>query len=211
MSVAVCGPMPACTWNRVEARWVLEYERGVAVAPPAHAGPADGSGTAITFRPDAEIFETLEFSFGALVDHFRELDFLKRDLDINLTDDRNPAAPRAVREGRYRVVLVPGQWVSGLDPSAAHRVAGDTAAACTTNSGCRSTPDCPPPRHCGPPPSCRPGISDWPTAAPSSTPRYDTLRPARRNVAPWTTSPAVDVLGERAVVDRCHGPVNSPV
>ncbi|MFI9323521.1 ATP-binding protein [Kitasatospora aureofaciens] len=83
--------------QRDGARWVLEYERGVAVATPAHAGPAGGSGTAITFRPDAEIFETLEFSFDALAEHFRELAFLNRDLDIILTDDRNPAAPRAVR------------------------------------------------------------------------------------------------------------------
>ncbi|MFD7584028.1 ATP-binding protein [Kitasatospora sp. NPDC059811] len=83
--------------RRDGARWVLEYERGVAVATPAHAGPADGSGTAITFRPDAEIFETLEFSFDALAERFRELAFLNRDLDVTLTDDRDPAAPRAVR------------------------------------------------------------------------------------------------------------------
>lgn len=83
--------------RRDGARWVLEYERGVAVAAPAHTGPADGSGTAITFRPDAEIFETLEFSFDALAERFRELAFLNRDLDITLTDDRDPAVPRAVR------------------------------------------------------------------------------------------------------------------
>ena len=83
--------------RRDGARWTLEYEQGVAVAPPAHAGPADGSGTAITFQPDAEIFETLEFSFDALAERLRELAFLNRDLDITLTDDRNPAAPRAVR------------------------------------------------------------------------------------------------------------------
>ncbi|MFD4530656.1 DNA gyrase subunit B [Kitasatospora sp. NPDC058397] len=83
--------------RRDGARWVLEYERGVAVATPTRTGPADGSGTAITFRPDAEIFETLEFSFDALADRFRELAILNRDLDITLTDDRDPAAPRAVR------------------------------------------------------------------------------------------------------------------
>jgi DNA gyrase subunit B len=83
--------------RRDGARWVLEYERGVAVAPPTHTGPAGGGGTAITFRPDAEIFETLEFSFDALAERFRELAFLNRDLDITLTDDRDPAVPRAVR------------------------------------------------------------------------------------------------------------------
>ncbi|MFI9366859.1 ATP-binding protein [Kitasatospora sp. NPDC053057] len=83
--------------RRDGARWVLEYERGVAVATPVRTGPADGSGTVITFRPDAEIFETLEFSFDVLAERFRELAFLNRDLDITLTDDRDPAAPRAVR------------------------------------------------------------------------------------------------------------------
>ncbi|GAB7188493.1 DNA topoisomerase (ATP-hydrolyzing) subunit B [Kitasatospora sp. Ki12] len=83
--------------RRGGARWVLEYERGVAIAAPARTGPAEGSGTTITFRPDAGIFETLEFSFDALAEHFRELAFLNRDLDITLTDDRDPAAPRAVR------------------------------------------------------------------------------------------------------------------
>ncbi|MBO1414872.1 ATP-binding protein [Streptomyces sp. FH025] len=82
--------------RRDGARWVLEYERGAAVATPTRTGPADGSGTTITFRPDPEIFETLEFSFDALAEHFRELAFLNRDLDITLTDDRGPAAPRAV-------------------------------------------------------------------------------------------------------------------
>lgn len=79
--------------RRDGARWVLEYERGVAVATPTRTGPADGSGTAITFRPDVEIFETLEFSFDALAERFRELAILNRDLDITLTDDRDPRRP----------------------------------------------------------------------------------------------------------------------
>ncbi|MFE6055411.1 ATP-binding protein [Kitasatospora sp. NPDC056446] len=83
--------------RRDGAHWVLEYERGVAVATPSRTGPADGSGTTITFRPDPEIFETLEFSFDALAERFKELAFLNRDLDITLTDDRDPGAPRAVR------------------------------------------------------------------------------------------------------------------
>ncbi|MFJ8434031.1 DNA gyrase subunit B [Kitasatospora sp. NPDC094019] len=80
------------------ARWAQEYERGVRVATPASTGPADGgSGTVITFWPDAEIFETLTFSFDTLADHFRELAFLNRDLDITLTDERDSGAPRAVQ------------------------------------------------------------------------------------------------------------------
>ncbi|MER8185195.1 ATP-binding protein [Kitasatospora sp. NPDC094015] len=83
--------------RRDGTRWFLEYERGVAVAPLARTGPAGGSGTTITFEPDAEIFETLEFSFDTLAERLRELSFLNRELDITLTDDRDPAAPRPVR------------------------------------------------------------------------------------------------------------------
>ncbi|MFJ9823019.1 DNA gyrase subunit B [Streptomyces sp. NPDC101160] len=83
--------------RRDGAHWVLEYRQGVPVGVPARTGPADRSGTVITFRPDAEIFETLEFSFDTLTERFRELAFLNRELDITLTDDRDPAAPRAVR------------------------------------------------------------------------------------------------------------------
>ncbi|MFD5919460.1 ATP-binding protein [Kitasatospora sp. NPDC058201] len=83
--------------RRDGARWVLEYERGVAVAVPTHTGPADGTGTSITFHPDPETFGAPEFSFDALAEHFRELAFLNRELDITLTDDRNPAAPRDIR------------------------------------------------------------------------------------------------------------------
>ncbi|MFB8241512.1 ATP-binding protein [Kitasatospora purpeofusca] len=83
--------------RRDGTRRTLEYERGVRAAAPARTGPADGSGTVITFWPDAEIFETLTFSFDTLAERFRELAFLNSDLDITLTDDRDPAAPRADR------------------------------------------------------------------------------------------------------------------
>ncbi|MFJ4095203.1 hypothetical protein ACIPYS_26740 [Kitasatospora sp. NPDC089913] len=83
--------------RRDGTRRTLEYARGVRVAAPDRTGPADGSGTVITFWPDAEIFETLTFSFDTLADHFRELAFLNRDFDITLTDDRDPGAPRTDR------------------------------------------------------------------------------------------------------------------
>jgi DNA gyrase subunit B len=76
---------------------VREFVRGVAVAPSAGAGPADDSGTVITFWPDTDIFETTEVSFDTLVDRFRELAFLNRSLDISLSDERRSADSRSVR------------------------------------------------------------------------------------------------------------------
>ncbi|MFJ9523300.1 ATP-binding protein [Kitasatospora sp. NPDC101801] len=78
-------------------RWVQEYVRGVAVAPPVNAGPTVGQGTTIAFWPDTEIFGTAEVSFDALLDRFRELAFVNPGLDISLTDRRLPGASRSER------------------------------------------------------------------------------------------------------------------
>ncbi|WP_329128472.1 ATP-binding protein [Streptomyces sp. NBC_01476] len=83
--------------RRDGTRWVQEYTRGLAVAPPTAEGPASGSGTTITFRPDPGIFHTVECSFAVLAGRFRELAFLNPDLDISLTEARSPDAPRSVR------------------------------------------------------------------------------------------------------------------
>ncbi|MCX4803741.1 ATP-binding protein [Streptomyces sp. NBC_01214] len=76
---------------------VQEYACGVTVAPPSAAGPATGSGTTITFRPDATLFGTTECSFAVLAERFRELAFLNRGLDISLTDERPPGGPQTAR------------------------------------------------------------------------------------------------------------------
>ncbi|MEY9928607.1 DNA gyrase subunit B [Catenulispora sp. GP43] len=83
--------------QREGRRQVQEYARGVAVAPPADAGPAGSSGTIICFWPDPDIFETTECSFDVLAERFRELAFLNRVLDISLTDERRLSEPRSVR------------------------------------------------------------------------------------------------------------------
>ncbi|MFB6559215.1 DNA gyrase subunit B [Streptomyces sp. NPDC056400] len=83
--------------RREGVRWVQEYARGVAVTRPTAVGPATGSGTTITFRPDATLFGTVECSFAVLAERFRELAFLNRGLDISLTDERPPGGPQTAR------------------------------------------------------------------------------------------------------------------
>jgi DNA gyrase/topoisomerase IV subunit B len=80
--------------RRGGARWVQEYARGVAVTPLTEAGTSTGSGTTITFWPDADIFGAAEYSFDRLAERFRELALLNRDLEIHLTDRRHPGASR---------------------------------------------------------------------------------------------------------------------
>lgn len=78
-------------------RWVQEYVRGVAVAPPRAAGPATGSGTCLAFLPDPDVFGPGRPSFETLAGLLRELAFLNRALTLSLTDERTPGEPVVAR------------------------------------------------------------------------------------------------------------------
>jgi len=77
--------------------WVQEYARGVAVTPLTEAGTSTGSGTTITFWPDADIFGAAELSFDGLAERFRELALLNKGLEISLTDQRGLGGSRSAR------------------------------------------------------------------------------------------------------------------
>src|SRR4030095_16754957 len=64
------------------------YERGKAVAPLKVTGKKKKRGTKVTFKPDGQIFESLDFSFDVLAQRLRELAFLNKGLAITLTDER---------------------------------------------------------------------------------------------------------------------------
>ncbi|NEA60380.1 DNA gyrase subunit B [Streptomyces sp. SID13666] len=102
--------------RREGVRWVQEYARGVAVAPLTELGTATGSGTTLAFWPDVEIFGTVECSFDALAERFRELAFLNRGLDIWLTDQRRAGESRPVR---FRFPAGARDFVAFLDAQAA--------------------------------------------------------------------------------------------
>ena len=64
------------------------YERGAPASPLAIVGKTKARGTKITFKPDSEIFEVLEFTWDILSQRLRELAFLNKGLKIALTDER---------------------------------------------------------------------------------------------------------------------------
>ena len=64
------------------------YERGVPQGPLKKIGETKRSGTKITFKPDAQIFEDLVFSFEILSQRLRELSFLNKGLEITIHDER---------------------------------------------------------------------------------------------------------------------------
>jgi DNA gyrase subunit B len=73
-------------------QWTQDYVRGVPQAPLAKGEKRSDTGTTITFRPDAEIFETTDFDFSTLEQRLRETAFLTRGLRITLTDERGESA-----------------------------------------------------------------------------------------------------------------------
>ena len=63
------------------------YERGKPTAPLKVTGKTKRRGTKVTFKPDGQVFESLEFSFDVLAQRLRELAFLNRGLEISLKDE----------------------------------------------------------------------------------------------------------------------------
>ncbi|WP_119726290.1 DNA topoisomerase (ATP-hydrolyzing) subunit B [Thermomonospora amylolytica] len=68
--------------------WRQSYTWRGPIAPLAKGEPTDETGTIITFWPDGEIFETLEWNFETLSRRMQEMAFLNRGLSITLVDER---------------------------------------------------------------------------------------------------------------------------
>jgi DNA gyrase subunit B len=68
--------------------WSQDYERGKPQGPLAKGKAAKQTGTTLTFQPDPEVFEEVEFDFQTLAERLRETAFLTRGLKIELVDER---------------------------------------------------------------------------------------------------------------------------
>jgi DNA gyrase subunit B len=64
----------------------MRFVRGQKASDLEDVGPAEGTGTIITFKPDGEIFETLEFDYDTIATRLRELAFLNAGLKIIIVD-----------------------------------------------------------------------------------------------------------------------------
>jgi DNA gyrase subunit B len=73
----------------------MEFERGKTTKKLEVIGKSKGTGTLVTFKPDAEIFrETTEFKGERISQRLRELAFLNSNLEITFLDERIPEAKR---------------------------------------------------------------------------------------------------------------------
>jgi DNA gyrase subunit B len=66
----------------------MRFKRGITASKLEVIGKAKGTGTKVTFKPDAEIFNTTEYKFEILANRLRELAFLNRGIEITLKDER---------------------------------------------------------------------------------------------------------------------------
>lgn len=73
------------------------YKRGVPQYSLKEVGDTDKQGTKVTFYPDSQIFETLDFSYETVRSRLREVAYLNKGIKIHLKDNR----PEREREDTF--------------------------------------------------------------------------------------------------------------
>ncbi|MCG2694341.1 ATP-binding protein [Candidatus Parcubacteria bacterium] len=68
--------------------WEQEYKIGKPTGKVKPVGTTRKTGTIITFKPDASIFETTEFSWKTIIDHIRQQAYLNKGVKISIYDKR---------------------------------------------------------------------------------------------------------------------------
>lgn len=83
------------TYMKAEVRrdgkiWEQEYKIGVPQKKVRAVGTCKDTGTAITFRADDTIFETINYEWKTIVDHLRQYAYLSKGLHFVISDKRTP-------------------------------------------------------------------------------------------------------------------------
>ena len=86
----------------------MKFARGAIVQEMTIVGKTDKTGTEVTFQPDPEMFDTLEYDYSILHERMREDAFLNAGLSITITDDRGdtPVTETMCYEGGIREFAV---------------------------------------------------------------------------------------------------------
>ena len=69
------------------------YERGIPTGDLAVTGVTQRHGSKVMFKPDSEVFDTVEFNYDTIAQRLRELAFLNRNVRIDLFDERTDRPP----------------------------------------------------------------------------------------------------------------------
>ncbi len=68
--------------------WMQEYSCGKPKSKVKSVGTARGTGTTITFEPDASIFPEIAFDWQTVIDHLRQQAYLTKGITITVIDER---------------------------------------------------------------------------------------------------------------------------
>jgi len=75
--------------------YTQEYERGKPKYNVKKVGKCDGSGTAITFEPDAEIFKEIEYNWEKILERIRQQAYLNQGIHVIIRDERKKGEEKA--------------------------------------------------------------------------------------------------------------------
>ena len=73
-------------------KYFVEFENGITKAPLKEIGKSDLKGTNVTFLPSNEIFTDTKFNLSILEKRLKELAYLNKGLNIQLSDERKEKA-----------------------------------------------------------------------------------------------------------------------
>ncbi len=71
--------------------WEMAFSRGKVTEQLTKVGKSKATGTTVTFWPDEQIFETVDFDYETLRTRMQEYAFLNKNLKISITDERTLA------------------------------------------------------------------------------------------------------------------------
>ena len=90
-------------WLEVEVSkdgkiYQMKFSRGHITQEMRVVGTTDGHGTKVTFKPDGEMFDTLQYDYETLHTRMREQAFLNAGLHITIVDKRPESAEKPLNE-----------------------------------------------------------------------------------------------------------------
>lgn len=103
--------------HRENKIFTQEYSQGKPTTEVKEVGKSSSNGTIITFKPDPEIFDTLEYRFETLAARLRELAYLNKGLHLTLVDERVKEDDGSFKKEKFHSEGGLAEFVQYLDES----------------------------------------------------------------------------------------------